>query len=250
METMSLKGKVALVTGSSRGIGKAIVRRFAREGAKVVVTCFTDAECAAGVCEEIIKEGGEGMVLSIDVTDRASVRKVLDAIVKRWGGLDILVNNVGFLSQKPFDTITDEEWDHTLAANLKSTFICTQEASKLLRERRGSIINLSSVGGQTGGIKAPHYAAAKAGVISFTRSSAKLLAPEVRVNAIAPGFIRTDMYKDIISRTPEAEIISQIPLGRAGEPDDVARAAVFLASDEARYITGHVLNVNGGVFLG
>ena len=235
MESMSLKGKIALVTGSSRGIGRAIAERFTQEGAQVITTYHQTPVAGA---------------VPLDASDRASVTKVLADIVARYGRLDILVNNAGFLEQKPFETITDEEWDHTLAVNLKSIFITTQEAAPLLRKSKGSIINLSSVGGQTGGIKAPHYAAAKAGVISFTRSTAKLLAPEVRVNAIAPGFIRTDIYKDIVSRTPESEIIAPIPLKRVGEPEEVAAAAVFLASSEAGYITGHVLNVNGGVFLG
>lgn len=247
-----LAQKTALVTGSSRGIGQSIALRFAQEGAKVVVTYNTQEAMALRVCDELEQLGAETFCTHLDVTIRSSVQQVLAKIMERWGRLDILVNNAGYLEQKPFATITDEDWDYTLAVNLKGCFICTQEAMKIFQlQRSGCIINITSVGGQIGGDKAPHYAAAKAGVISLTKSTARLLAPRgVRVNAIAPGFIRTEMYADVISRTPESQINVGILLGRVGEPEEVAAAALFLASDEARYITGHVLNVNGGSYLG
>lgn len=246
-----LAGKRALVTGASRGIGRAIALGFARAGASVAVAYHTNREPADALASELLALGVESFSLPLEVTNRVGVHTAVEEVVKRWGTLDILVNNAGYLEQKPFDEITDEDWEHTLAVDLKGVFICTQEVARIFkRQKSGCIINLSSVGGQTGGVKAPHYAAAKAGVISFTKSAAKLLAPHTRVNAIAPGFIRTDMYRDIVSRSSEADILSQIPLGRVGEPDDVARAAVFLASDDASYITGHVLNINGGLFFG
>jgi len=192
------------------------------------------------------------LAVQVDVCNRSDVKKMYEITCDRFGRIDILVNNAGILKQKPFIQITDEEWDHMLAVNLKGVFICTQEVvSFFSQQQRGCIINMTSVGGQMGGLNAPHYAAAKAGVISFTKSTARILAPMgVRVNAIAPGFIRTDMYDDIISRTPKSQINESILLGRPGEPEEIAHAALFLASDEALYITGHILNVNGGYYLG
>ena len=247
-----LSGKTALVTGASRGIGRAIALRFGREGAMVAVTYNSQQTKALEVCGQLEQMGVEALCMQLDVTVRAKVRQVVATIGERWGRLDILVNNAGHLEQKPFLAITDAEWDYTLGVNLKGCFVCTQEAMGVLgAQQSGCIINLASVGGQMGGDKAPHYAAAKAGVISLTKSTARLLAPlGVRVNAIAPGFIRTDMYADIASRTAESEITAGILLGHVGEPDDVAAAAVFLASEDARYVTGHVLNVNGGLYLG
>lgn len=247
-----LAGKTSLVTGSSRGIGRAIALRFGQEGARVAVTYNKEHSKALEVCDQLGRIGAETLCVQMDVTVRSNVRQVLAMISERWGRLDILVNNAGYLEQKPFDAITDGEWDHMLGVNLKGCFLCTQEAMDLFEARQsGCIINVASVGGQMGGDKAPHYAAAKAGVISLTKSTARLLAPiGVRVNAVAPGFIRTDMFQDIASRTVESEIAAGILLGHVGEPEDVAAAAVFLASDDARYVTGHVLNVNGGLYLG
>ena len=251
-QTGRLENKVAIVTGSSRGIGRAIALEFARQGAKLTVTYNREAAQAEAAVQQILSDGGEAFVAQLDVCDRGSVRAMFAAAYERFGCIDVLVNNAGFLEQKPFIDITDKDWDYTLAVNLKGVFICTQELVPFFeRQQSGCIINISSVGGQMGGSKAPHYAAAKAGVISLTKSTARLLAPMgVRVNAIAPGFIRTDMYFDITSRTAESEIKAGILLRRVGEPEDVAAAALFLASDEARYITGHVLNVNGGSYLG
>jgi NAD(P)-dependent dehydrogenase (short-subunit alcohol dehydrogenase family) len=247
-----LQDKVAIVTGSSRGIGKAIAFAFAGAGAKVAVTYRNNAAPAQAVVDEILRNGAEAFTFALDVCDREDVSGCFRSVAARYGNIDILVNNAGFLQQKPFHEITDEDWDTHLDINLKGVFICTQEISRYFQKQKsGTIINITSVGGQIGGAKAPHYAAAKSGVISFTKSSAKILAPDgVRVNAIAPGFIRTDMYEDIVSRTSAAEINSQILVGRVGEPEEVAAAAVFLASAEAAYITGHVLNVNGGLHLG
>ena len=243
--------KVVIVTGSSRGIGKAVALEFAKQGARLVVTYIRNEALAEEVARQIRSEGGDAIRLQLDVCERQSVQDVFAAALERYEHVDVLVNNAGFLEQIPFMDIGDKDWDKALAVNLKGAFICTQAAARCFESRRaGCIINISSIGGQTGGPKAPHYAAAKAGVISLTKSSARLLAPlGVRVNAVAPGFIRTDMYDDIISRTSESQITDGILLGRVGEPEEVANAVLFLASDQADYITGHVLDVNGGAHL-
>jgi len=247
-----LENKVAIVTGSSRGIGKAIALEFAKQGAKLVITYNHEAGKAQDVIDIIQSDGGEAFFTQLEICDRHSVRNVYREALEKFGRIDILVNNAGFLEQKPFMTITDEDWDYTLATNLKSVFICTQEVVPFFEpQHAGCIVNISSVGGQMGGSKAPHYAAAKAGVISLTKSTARLFGPKgIRVNAIAPGFVRTDMYTKIVSNTSEADITAGILLGFVGEPGDIAAAALFLASEESRYITGHILNVNGGSFLG
>ena len=247
-----LLNKVAILTGSSRGIGKAIALEFARQGARIVVGYNRDKAKAEAVVYQIITNGGDAFAIQLDVRDRSSVRAMFKTAHDRFGRVDVLVNNAGFLEQKPFMNITDDDWNYSLAVNLTGVFVCIQEVVQFFEgQKSGCIINMTSVGGQIGGAKAPHYAAAKAGVIALTKSTARLLAPMgVRVNAIAPGFIRTDMYTDIISRTPESQINADILLERVGEPEEVATAAVFLASDDACYITGHILNVNGGLYLG
>jgi NAD(P)-dependent dehydrogenase (short-subunit alcohol dehydrogenase family) len=240
-----LAGKVALVTGSARGIGAAIARAFVAEGAAVTVTWHTSEARARALADELDR----ALCVPLDVTDRASVRAAVGATLERFGRLDVLVNNAGWLRQEPFLEIGDESWERTLDTNLKGVFLCTQECASVLAER-GAIVNVSSVGGQLGGAKAPHYSAAKAAVLSLTRSTARLFAPRLRVNAIAPGFVRTDMYEDIVSRTSEEQILAVIPAARIGEPQDVAAAAVYLASDESAFVTGQVLSVNGGQWMG
>jgi len=246
--TGRLDGRVALVTGSSRGIGEAIARRFHAEGARVALTWRTNEERARALAAEL--DGA--LCLELDVRSRTSVRRAVETTRERLGGLDVLVNNAGYLKQQPFFEITDEDWDLTLETNLKGVFLCTQEAGRILEAQgSGSIVNVSSIGGQFGGPKAPHYSASKAAVLAFTRSTARLFAPSgVRVNAIAPGFVRTDMYDAIVARTPAPEILAQIPLGTLGETEDVANAALYLASDESRFVTGEVMNVNGGQWMG
>lgn len=246
-----LENKVSIITGSSRGIGKAIAIEFGRQGSNVFVTYHKEATMAEAVVKEITSSGGNALAYQIDICSRSSIKNLFAAVCEKFGRIDVLVNNAGFLEQKPFLTITDDDWDYTISVNLKSVFVCSQEIMPFFEKNNsGSIINITSVGGQTGGQNAVHYAAAKAGVISLTKSAARLFAKSgVRVNAIAPGFIRTDMYYDIISRTSEKEIFDSILLKRAGEPEEVALSAVFLASEEASYITGHILNINGGSYL-
>ncbi len=251
-DSQSFQGKTAVITGSSRGIGKETAVLFARRGANVVINYLNNKELAEQVLATIKESDGEAVTLQADVSKRNEVKTLYEKAYARFGSIDILVNNAGYLEQKPFRTITDEDWDLAIDINLKGAFICIQEVEKYFLERKtGSVINITSVGGQIGGDKAPHYAAAKAGLISLTKSFARLLSPVgIRVNAVAPGFIKTDMYFDIITRIPPEEINRQILLGRAGEPSELAEAVLFLASDAASYITGHVLNVNGGLFLG
>lgn len=252
MSAGRLAGQVAIVSGSSRGIGRGIAERFAREGAAVAVTWNRNEDAAAAVVEEIEKQAGRASCLYLDVMERSSIRRCVARTVEDLGGLDVVVNNAGFLEQKPFDSISDADWDYTLGCNLKSAFVFAQEVqSHFESQSRGSLINIASIGGQTGGTKAPHYAAAKAGMISLTHSLAKIFAPSgVRVNAISPGYIATDMYADITTRESEEAILDTIPLGRIGQPADIADAAVYLASEESAYVTGHILNVNGGFYLG
>lgn len=247
-----LAGKVALVTGGSRGIGRAVAIAFAREGARVALTYKDREKDAAQVVQLLEQQGIVALALKLEAGSRNNMQHILSEVTSRWGKLDILVNNAGYLQQKPYDEITDDDWNYTIDVNLKSVFLSSQLAAPIFkRQKSGNIINVTSVGGQTGGTQAPHYAAAKAAVISLTKSFARLLSPfHVQVNAISPGYIRTDMYRDIRTRVSEETIYSQIPLGRIGEPEEVAAAALYLASPESSYVTGHVLNVNGGLFLG
>jgi len=248
----ALEGRVAIVSGSSRGIGRGIAERFAAEGARVVVTWHTREAAAQSVVDGIEKLGGHARSLQLDVTSRESIRRTIARTLEAEGQIDVVVNNAGHLEQKPFATITDADWDYTFDCNLKSAFVFAQELQSCFESRRsGNLIQIASIGGQTGGTRAPHYAAAKAAMISLTKSLARLFAPHgVRVNAISPGYVETDMYADITTRESEAAILETIPLARIGTPADVAGAAVYLASQESTYVTGHVLNVNGGVFLG
>jgi 3-oxoacyl-[acyl-carrier protein] reductase len=243
---MELAGKVALVTGGSRGIGAAIAEAFAKAGAQVALTYRTHGDEARALAERL-----EGQAIELDVRRSHDVRAAVHQAAAHFGHLDVLVNNAGWLQQKDFFEITDDDFVHAIDVNLKGPFIATQEAGRLFRDQRsGSIVNVASIGGQIGGPKAPHYAAAKAALATFTRSSARLLAPYgVRVNAVAPGFVRTEMIADVLARDGEANIADGIPLGRIGEPDEVAAAALYLASDMSSFVTGQVLSVNGGQFM-
>jgi len=248
---MRLAGKVALVTGGSRGIGAAIARAFSREGARVALTFRTHAEEAQRIAAEL----PGSISVPLDIGGARSDEPVRDAIrhvIAQYGQLDLLVNNAGWLQQKDFFDITNEDFAQAIDVNLKGPFVATQEAGRHMVERRtGCIVNIASIGAQLGGAKAPHYAAAKAALITFTRSTARLLAPfGVRVNAIAPGFVRTEMIAGVLARDGEATVAREIPLGRIGEPEDVAGAAVYLAADESAFVTGQVLSVNGGQWMG
>jgi 3-oxoacyl-[acyl-carrier protein] reductase len=246
----ALQGRVALVTGASRGIGEAIAFALARAGADVAINYREREAAAAGVVCRIGELGRRALAVRADVTVRERVRAMVSHTVQSLGSIDILVNNAGLLQQKPFAQITDEDWDRVLAVNLKGVFLCSQEVlPAMLGQGSGRIVNMASSGGQLGGPLAPHYSAAKAGVISLTRSLARLAAPAVAVNCIAPGLIHTEMTGAEMASEAGAQKLRQIPLGRLGTTEEVAASVVFLAAS-APYVTGHTINVNGGLYLG
>jgi 3-oxoacyl-[acyl-carrier protein] reductase len=245
--TLDLSGKVALVTGASRGIGRAIARTFATAGAQVVITSRGDA--AQAVADEITQAGGQALALAADVSDAAAIAGVVDRILDAYGRLDVLVNNAGITRDQLLLRMKRDDWDAVIATNLTGTFVCTQAVLKtMVRQRAGRIISISSVVGQSGNPGQTNYAATKAGIIGFSKALAREVASRnITVNVVAPGLIDTDMTREI-SSDAQASWTSNIPLGRLGTPDDVAAAVCFLASDAASYITGQVLAVNGGMY--
>jgi 3-oxoacyl-[acyl-carrier protein] reductase len=244
----TLTGKVALVTGASRGIGRAIAGRLAAQGALVVAAARGDNARAS--VDEIAAAGGRAEVLALDVTDAAAVEAAPGDIVKRHGRLDILVSNAGVTRDQLLMRMKRDDWDAVLATNLTATFLLAQAAMRpMLKQRGGRIIAISSVVGQTGNAGQSNYAASKAGLIGFAKALAREVASRaITVNIVAPGMIETDMTRAIAAKA-QVDWSSQIPLGRLGTVDEVAAAVSFLASDEASYITGHVLAVNGGMYM-
>jgi 3-oxoacyl-[acyl-carrier protein] reductase len=240
----NLAGRVALVTGASRGIGRAVALRLAGDGAAVVVNYASNAAAAAEAVAEIEQAGGQALAVQADVSIAADVARLSEQAVERFGKVDILVNNAGVGRQQPLDRITEADWDDLLRVNLKSVFLMTQAVLPGMRSRRwGRIINLSSVAAQTGGVIGPHYAASKAGMIGLTHSYASLLAKEgVTANAIAPALVETDMVKGF-----PASAVERIPVGRLGTSEEVADVALMLAGNG--YITGQTINVNGGWYM-
>jgi len=245
---MQLIDRVAVVTGAGQGIGRAIALRLAREGAKVVVGDL-NPKTARRTAQEIKAENGQAVDLVADVTNRSDAAALTQKAVETFGGLDILVNNAGFYPSGLVIDIDEAEWDLVLDVNLKGTFLCSQAAAKqMVAQRHGVIINIASVDGKTRTTGNAHYAAAKAGVISFTRTLAGEMAPyNIRVNAVSPGWIDTETMKAKSDRWHQA--IEEIPVGRLGTPEDVAEAVLFLVSDGAGYITGEILDVNGGIVM-
>jgi len=244
----SLTGRVALVTGASRGIGAAIAKMLAARGA--IVVAAARGENSAPTVEAIRAAGGIADVLNLDVTDSGAVTAAVAAVVERHGRLDILVNNAGITRDQLMLRMKRDDWDAVLSTNLTAAFVAAQAALKpMIKQRAGRIINITSVVGQSGNAGQANYAASKAGLIGFTKALAQEVASRnVTVNAVAPGLIDTDMTK-AISTGAQDDWASKIPLKRLGSPDDVASAVAFLASDEASYITGHVLAVNGGMYM-
>ena len=244
-----LSEKVALVTGGSRGIGRAIALALAAHGARVVVNYASNRDAAEATVREA---GGEGCAIAVpgDVADPATGPKLVEAATSAFGRLDILVNNAGITTDDLILRMSDDAWDRVVATNLRGTFSVTKAAVRpMVRQRWGRIIAVSSVAGLVGNAGQANYAAAKAGMIGFTKSLAKELASRnITANVIAPGFIDTEMTAGLTDQQKQA-IASMIALGRTGTPADVAPAAVFLASDEASYITGHVLTVDGGLVM-
>lgn len=249
---MKLKDKVAIVTGAGRdgkGIGRGIARALAAEGARVAVASRTEANAQA-VAQELCSEGYEAIGLGCDVTDAASVEAMVAAVVRTWGRVDVLVNNAGITRDGLVLRMSEEDWDSVLDTSLKGTFLCCKAVLRvMLRQKSGRIINMSSVMGQMGAAGQTNYSAAKAGIITFSRSLAKEVASRgIQVNVIAPGFIETAMT-DEVSEEVRQWYLQHIPLQRYGSPEEVGRVAVFLASDDASYITGHVINVDGGLIM-
>lgn len=247
---MRLKGRTAIVTGGARGIGKAIVLILIREGAKVAVVDF-DKEGAIALKNEIEQKAGEAIAVPCDVSKSAEVRIMVDQIKKAFGRIDILVNNAGIIRRGTIETVTEEDWDRVIEVNLKGTFNCSKAVVETMKQQRyGKIINVSSIAGKMGDItSAPGYGPSKAGIDALTKTLARQLAPYgINVNGVAPHAIETEMSAQW-SEERRREIIASIPLGRLGKPEDVAEAALFLASDEASFITGEILDVNGGALM-
>jgi len=248
----ALQGKVALVTGGSRGIGRAIAVALGRRGAKVVINYASRADAAREAAGEVEAAGGQAALAGFDVADSAAVTEAIKAIGKDHGGLDILVNNAGVAINGLVMRFSDEQWEKTLAINLGGAFHCVRAAASLLLRAKtaGRIINVTSVVGEMGNAGQIAYASSKAGLIGLTMSAAREFASRgVTCNAIAPGFIETDMTAEHLPEAQRAKLIEQIPLSRIGSADDVAAAAAFLAGPEAAYITGQVLRVNGGMLM-
>ena len=247
---MLLDGKVALVTGASRGIGRAIALRLASEGASVAVNYAGNVKAAEEVKAEIEKLGGKALLVQADVADGAAVDAMVKAVVETFGTIDILVNNAGITRDGLLMRMKEEDWDAVMNTNLKGIFSCTKAVSRLMMKKRyGRIVNMSSVVGITGNAGQTNYGAAKAGVIGFSKSAARELASRgITVNMVAPGCINTDMTAVLPDKVKEA-MVADIPLGKVGEPENVADAVLFLVSDQASYITGQVLKVDGGMVM-
>ena len=247
---MKLEGKIALVTGASRGIGRAVALKLASEGAKVAINFAGNLAKAEEVKAAIENNGGEALLVQGNVADFETVNEIVKKIVDAWGRLDILVNNAGITRDNLLLKMSESDFDEVIATNLKGVFNCTKAVTKLMmKQRTGRIVNMSSVVALMGNAGQANYAAAKAGIIGFTKSAAKEFAPRgITVNAIAPGFIGTDMTNAIPEKIKD-EMLKNIPLGRFGNPEDVANAVMFFVSEDAAYITGQVICVDGGMAI-
>ncbi len=249
MSEAELEGRVALVTGASRGIGAVIAGRLGRAGASVGVNYRSNQDQAAKVADSITTTGGEALLVPADVSEEKSAEAAVKQVVDRWGRIDILVNNAGITRDRLLLRMTTEDWDQVLAVDLRGAFLCTKYVMPhLIRQRQGRIVNISSVVGIGGNPGQANYAAAKAGLIGFTKSVAREVASRnVTVNALAPGFIDSGGMVDQLSDEARQQILARIPMGRFGSGKDVAEAVLFLCSSGAGYITGQVLTIDGGL---
>lgn len=247
---MSYNGKTVLITGASRGIGKSIALAFAKAGAHVVINYASKPELAEVVAEEARSFGVEAFVIGCDVSNEEAVESMIDTIEKTFKPIDFLVNNAGVTRDGLLIRMKDADWDQVMDINLKGTYLCTKHVGKrMLKRKSGNIVNVTSVVGLTGNAGQSNYSASKAGVIGFTKSIAKEFASRgIRVNAVAPGFIETDMTGKLSEEVIES-YSKAIPLGRMGSPEDVAAAVLFLSSEQASYMTGQIITVDGGMTL-
>jgi len=247
---MNLKDKIAIVTGGSRGIGRAIALKLASLGAKVVVNYRVNAEAAQEVVEAIKAQGGEAIAVQADVRNADDAKRLVQTAQSTYGRLDILVNNAGIHRDNLLVRMSEEDWDAVMDTNLRGTFNCTKAAMRpMMKQRYGRIVNITSVSGLAGNPGQANYSAAKAGLVGFTKAVAKEVGPrKITVNAIAPGYITTDQTA-YLPEEWKAKAIEMTPLGRAGSPEDIANAVAFLVSDEAGFVTGVVLRVDGGLVM-
>ncbi len=250
MTEQTLNDRVAVVTGASRGIGRAIALELARRGASVVVNYQKSAQAAEEVARQIEAEGGKAAVFRADVSNFLQAQGLIKFAQDTFGGIDILVNNAGITRDTLVMMMSEEDWDVVQSSNLKSTFSCSKAAVKIMmRKRYGRIVNIASVAGQMGNPGQTNYSASKAGQIGFTKALAREVASRnITVNAVAPGFIDTELLQTIPPETLETAL-KLVPLGRKGQPEEVAYAVAFLASDQAAYITGQVLGIDGGMAM-
>ena len=247
---MGLTGKCAVVTGASRGIGRAIALELASLGARVVVNYSGSVDKAQQVVEEIVANGGEAIAVQANVASGESVQQLMQSALQAYGSIDILVNNAGITRDNLLMRMKEDEWDDVLNTNLKGVFLCTKAVTRqMMKQRAGRIINISSIVGVVGNAGQANYVAAKAGVLGLTKTTAQELASRnILVNAIAPGFITTEMT-DSLPEELKQTMLKQIPLAKLGQPEDIAKAVAFFASDSANYITGQTLQVDGGMVM-
>lgn len=245
-----LEGKTALVTGASRGIGKAIALELAKHGANVAINFAGNKEMAEAVAKEISEMGNKAITVQANVSDESQVKNMIKETIATFGSLDILVNNAGVTRDQLLMRMKEEDFDHVINTNLKGVFLCTKAVTRqMMKQRSGKIINIASIVGVSGNPGQANYVAAKAGVIGFTKTVAKELATRnILVNAVAPGFIRTDMTDELTEEQKQA-ILTNIPLEKLGTAEDVAKTVRFLASDDANYITGQTIHIDGGLVM-